>query len=377
MIARAAEGSARDSLSLLDQAIAHGAGRIDADTVRGMLGLADRARVVDLFDLVVRGDIAGALKELRDQYDSGADPAVILTDLAEFTHLVTRLKLVPGAAADATLTETERHRGQEFAALPMRVLSRFWQMLTRGIGEVQASPKPVAAAEMVLIRLAYAADLPTPDDLIRQLQSNPPAAGSASPQGGGGGAGGGGGGAPRSSGAALQVATRSEPRPMPQPEQSAQPAVRLARFEDLVALAAEKRDIAMKLALERDVRLVRFEDGRLEFAASEGASPQLAADLSRRLGEWTGRRWIVALSSEPGQPTLRETLEARERDRRTGIRSDPLVRAVLERFPGAEIVAIRDVNAAPTSDDEDAPPADGGVPYDAADDEFDGFEPLP
>ena len=382
MIARAAEGSARDSLSLLDQAIAHGAGRIDAETVRGMLGLADRARVVDLFDLVVRGDVAGALKELRDQYDSGADPAVILTDLAEFTHLVTRLKIVPGAAADATLTETERRRGQEFATLPMRVLSRFWQMLTRGIGEVQSSPKPVAAAEMVLIRLAYAADLPTPDDLIRQLQSNPPAGGAApSPGGAGSGAGSssgsGGGGAPRGSAAALQVATRSEPRPMPQAEQAAQPAMRLARFEDLVALATEKRDIAMKLALERDVRLVRFEDGRLEFAASEGAAPQLAADLSRRLGEWTGRRWIVALSSEPGQPTLRETLEARERDRRTGIRSDPLVRAVLERFPGAEIVAIRDVNAAPASDDEDAPPADGGVPYDAADDEFDGFEPLP
>ncbi|MGL4442829.1 MAG: DNA polymerase III subunit gamma/tau, partial [Alsobacter sp.] len=278
----------------------------------------------------------------------------------------------------ATLTETERRRGQEFATLPMRVLSRFWQMLTRGIGEVQSSPKPVAAAEMVLIRLAYAADLPTPDDLIRQLQSNPPAGGAApSPGGAGSSSGSGGGGAPRGSAAALQVATRSEPRPMPQAEQAAQPAMRLARFEDLVALATEKRDIAMKLALERDVRLVRFEDGRLEFAASEGAAPQLAADLSRRLGEWTGRRWIVALSSEPGQPTLRETLEARERDRRTGIRSDPLVRAVLERFPGAEIVAIRDVNAAPASDDEDAPPADGGVPYDAADDEFDGFEPLP
>ncbi len=379
MIARAAEGSARDSLSLLDQAIAHGAGRIDADTVRGMLGLADRARVVDLFDLVVRGDVAAALKELRDQYDSGADPAVILTDLAEFAHLVTRLKIVPGAAADATLTETERRRGQDFASLPIRVLSRFWQMLTRGIGEVQASPKPVAAAEMVLIRLAYAADLPTPDDLIRQLQANPHAA-TPSPSGPGAGPSGGG-GAPRGSGAALQVAARSEPRPMPQAEPAAAPAVpamRLARFEDLVALAAEKRDIAMKLALERDVRLVRFEDGRLEFSAVEGASPQLAADLSKRLGEWTGRRWIVALSSESGQPTLRETLEARERDRKSGIRSDPLVRAVLERFPGAEIVAVRDVNAAAAdSDDEDAPPADGGVPYETADDEFDDFEPLP
>ena len=380
MIARAAEGSARDSLSLLDQAIAHGAGRIDAETVRGMLGLADRARVVDLFDMVVRGDMAAALKELRDQYDSGADPAVILTDLAEFAHLVTRLKIVPDAAADTTLTETERRRGAEFARLSMRVLSRFWQILTRGIGEVQASPKPVAAAEMVLIRLAYAADLPTPDDLIRQLQSTPqpgtsPSPGIATPPPAGGG-----GSSARASGAALQVATRSEPRPSPpaaEPAPAAQPAIRLARFEDLVAMAAEKRDIGLKLALERDVRLVRFEDGRLEFAAAEGASGQLASDISRRLAEWTGRRWIVALSSEPGQPTLRETNEERERERKSGIRSDPLVRAVLERFPGAEIVAIRDVNATAATDDEDAPPPDGGVPYEMADDEFDGFEPLP
>ena len=172
LIARAAEGSVRDALSLLDQAIAHAAGSVRAEDVRQMLGLADRSRVIDLFDALMKGDIAGALKELRDQYDSGADPAVVLTDLAEFTHFVTRVKIVPAVADDRSLAEIERTRGRTFAAgLSMRVLSRIWQMLLKGIAEVQGAGKPIAAAEMVLVRIAYAADLPTPDEVIRSLSS--------------------------------------------------------------------------------------------------------------------------------------------------------------------------------------------------------------
>src|SRR4029453_3424104 len=160
LIARAAEGSVRDALSLLDQAIAHAAGPIRAEDVRQMLGLADRTRVIDLFEAVLRGDAPAALRELRDQYDSGADPAVVLADLAEFTHFVTRVKLVPSVADDRSLAEVERTRGRAFAsALSMRVLSRTWQMLFKGLTEVQTAPKPIAAAEMVLGRLPYPADL--------------------------------------------------------------------------------------------------------------------------------------------------------------------------------------------------------------------------
>ena len=173
MIARAAEGSVRDSLSLLDQAIAHGAGRVGVEEVRAMLGLADRGRIVDLFEHIMRGDLPAALGELKSQYDAGADPAVVLTDLASFTHFVTRLKLVPAAADDAAITDVERTRGAEFAArLSIRVLSRTWQMLVKGIAEVQAAPRPIAAAEMVLVRLAYAADLPTPDEALRLLRQD-------------------------------------------------------------------------------------------------------------------------------------------------------------------------------------------------------------
>src|SRR5471030_322657 len=170
LIARAAEGSVRDSLSLFDQGIAHAAGPVRAEDVRQMLGLADRVRVVDLFEALMKGDIAAALKELREQYDIGADPAVILSDLAEFTHFVTRVKVVPSVADDVSLSEAERVRGRAFATqLSMRVLSRTWQMLLKGVTEVQASGRPVAAAEMVLVRIAYAADLPTPDELVRSL----------------------------------------------------------------------------------------------------------------------------------------------------------------------------------------------------------------
>src|ERR1700744_3161666 len=173
LIARAAEGSVRDSLSLFDQAIAHAAGPVRADDVRQMLGLADRTRVIDLFDALMRGDIAAALKELRDQYDAGADPAVVLTDLAEFTHFVTRVKVVPAVADDRSLAEIERTRGRAFAAaLSMRVLARTWQMLFKGLPEVQSAAKPIAAAEMVLVRIAYAADLPTPDEVVRLLTTS-------------------------------------------------------------------------------------------------------------------------------------------------------------------------------------------------------------
>jgi len=333
-IARAAEGSARDSLSLLDQAIAHGAGIVKAETVRDMLGLADRTQVIDLFEAVMRGDVPEAFAGLRTQYDSGADPAVVLSDLAAFAHVVTRLKLIPEAAKDPALSEAERSRGLDFARkLPVRALSRAWQILLKGVPEVQASNRPVAAAEMVLVRLAYAADLPTPDEALRALRDgNPlPAGGPPVPA------------APPPSGPAssgnMALAT-SQARPQPRPEPQGAPALRLRRFEDVVALAGEKREIVLKAALERDVRLVRFEEGSIELSLAEGGSRTIANDLARALQQWTGQRWMVALSSEEGAPTLREQALTAERERREGAASHPLVQAVLAKFPGAQIVNV-------------------------------------
>jgi DNA polymerase-3 subunit gamma/tau len=372
LIARAAEGSVRDALSLLDQAIAHAAGPVRAEDVRQMLGLADRARVIDLFEALMRGDVASALAELRAQYDIGADPAVVLTDLAEFTHFVTRVKIVPAVADDPALIEVERARGRAFAEkLSMRVLSRTWQMLLKGVAEVAAAGRPLAAAEMVLVRIAYAADLPTPDEVIRSLDDNanvsrargstPSHATVAS--------------APRFEAPRVEAprveTSRGAPRAalapssepiarLPETQPSPPPLV-IARFEDLIALAAQKRDLGVKLALERDVRLVRCEDGRLEIGLERSAARTLVNDLARKFSQWTTRRWMVVVSAEEGQPTVRSQNEARQAELKTGVRADPLVQAVLARFPGAEVVDVRKGAVAlpqglPPGDSEDAAP---------------------
>jgi DNA polymerase-3 subunit gamma/tau len=371
IIARAAEGSVRDSLSLFDQAIAHAAGIVRADAVRQMLGLADRTRVIDLFDSLARGDIASAFKEFREQYDTGADPIVVLSDLAEFVNFVTRVKIVPATADNVAFGETERLRARDFAAkLSMRVLSRMWQMLLKGIAEVQGATRPAAAAEMVLVRIAYVADLPTPDEAIRMLNQNggaSPGIGSAASRGAGS--------SPPSPSpspvsassvssmqaspsratSALRAGGESSARPqMTAPmaaAQSAPAALKITSFPELVALAGEKRDLMTRTALEADVRLVRIEDGQLELAMERSASRTLISDLSRKLEQWTGRRWTVIISNAPGQPTLRSQNQLQQSERERAAEADPRVKEVLTRFPGAKVVEVRKLAPEPPESD--------------------------
>ena len=359
IIARAAEGSVRDSLSLFDQAIAHAAGVVRADAVRQMLGLADRTRVIDLFDSLARGDIASAFNEFRAQYDVGADPIVVLSDLAEFVNFVTRVKIVPATADNVAFGETERVRAREFASkLSMRVLSRMWQMLLKGITEVQTATRPAAAAEMVLVRIAYVADMPTPDEAIRMIEQNggssPVLSGSAAPRG-----------APASTVSSMPSSpmrapsaprTGAEASARPQmatsvPEPQSAPALRITSFTQLVALAGEKRDLMTKSALEADMRLVRIEDGRLEVALERNAARTLVNDLSRKLEQWTGRRWTVIVSNETGQPTLRSQNEQAKNEHARAAEADPRVQEVLARFPGAKVVEVRKLAAEPPESD--------------------------
>ncbi|WP_315701902.1 MULTISPECIES: DNA polymerase III subunit gamma/tau [unclassified Bradyrhizobium] len=368
IIARAAEGSVRDSLSLLDQAIAHAAGEVRADEVRQMLGLADRTRVIDLFQHLASGDIAAAFQEFRDQYDVGADPVVVLSDLAEFVNFVTRVKVVPATADNVAFSETERLRARDFATkLSIRVLSRMWQMLLKGIAETQTATRPAAAAEMVLVRIAYAADLPTPDEAIRMIEQNGGAAPVASSSAASRGA-----PAPAMSASSISsssssmsssvmaaqpprgptlAAVGSPMRPqMAAPSSAPQdqpPALRLASFQELVTLAGKNRDLMTKSALETDVRLVRFEDGRLEIALERSAPRALVTDLGRKLEDWTGRRWTVVVSNEPGQPTLREQNLRAKSERERAAEADPRVQEVLARFPGAKVVEVRKLAAEP------------------------------
>jgi DNA polymerase-3 subunit gamma/tau len=426
LVARAGDGSARDSLSLLDQAIAHGTGaghtRIDADTVRNMLGLADRARIIDLFEKLMAGDAAGAMNEFREQYDVGADPVVVLSDLAEFTHLVTRLKILPAAGDEASVSESERRRGRDLAErLSMRLLSRTWQMLLKGIAEVQAAPKPQLAADMVLVRIAYAADLPDPEEALKLLRGGGAASlaaqlpsGAPVPPGAGAPTGTAPQGAPvaratgaeresRNSGgetmqagapvtrqghdspppaARLQVvggrdAVAHATRPAPDEdrlpravEEPPQPAVRLASLADCAALAAEKRDIRLKVDIERHMRLVSFEPGRIEFQPVNGADQDLAGRLGRKLGEWTGTRWIVSVSRTQGRPTLHEEREANRHQMVSDAKSEPAVAALLSSFPGARVVDVRVAALEDEGDGLDAPGLDSDPDEDDIEPDF-------
>jgi DNA polymerase III subunit gamma/tau len=341
LIARAGEGSVRDCLSLMDQAIAHGAGSIAADQVRDMLGLADRGRVIDLFEQIMRGDIQSALAELAAQYDSGADPVSIVTDLAEYVHTVTRLKLAPGTANDPSLTEGEKSRGLGFASeLSIRVLTRTWQMLTKGLAEVQSHPRPIVAAEMLMVRLAYAADLPTPDEALKMLKdgaftgSAPVPAGSSAPRGNSAIS------APSSGRSALATQQASPQPRVEAPPQAGAPWAKISTLSEIVALARDNKDNLLATEIEMYVRPVRVEDGVLEFSLAPDGNSAIVHRLMRSLLDWTGRRWTVALSNAEGAPSIAEVRKHAEHAEKQKLARHPVVEAVLAAFPGAKIQAV-------------------------------------
>lgn len=352
LITRAAEGSARDATSLLDQAISHGAGETTADQVRAMLGLADRGRVLDLMDMILRGDAAAALTELSGQYAEGADPLAVLRDLAEITHWVSVVKITPDAAEDPTVSPDERARGQAMAEnLPMRVLTRMWQMLLKALEEVAAAPNAMMAAEMAVIRITHVADLPSPEELIRKLQDTPPPPppgpgsgvpmqGMGAPALGGsggsnaqGGPGGPAGGAPVAHGGGGTVTALAP--------QVSSALARYPTFEHVVELIRTNRDVKLLVEVEGGVRLVSYQPGRIEFTPAAQAPKDLAARLGSALQNWTGARWVVSIAPDGDAPTIAEVRDAAENALREKATAHPLVQAVLESFPKARIKRIR------------------------------------
>ncbi len=338
IIARAADGSVRDGLSLLDQAMALSAGAITAAGIRDMLGLADRTAIFDLFDALMKGDIAATLDQFQTMHRDGADPTIVIQDLLELTHWLTRLKIAPELAGEGGVAEEERARGAAMAqALSMPVLTRCWQMLLKGLGETQTAPAPLAAAEMLLIRMTHAADLPPPAELIKSLkdETTVPAAPRA-PQPGPA-------PAAMAPGAPALAATAAQPAPdiVAEPEPVAADTTQaLRRYEDVVALFDEKREGIMTAHLRQDVHLVDFSPGRIEFRPGPNAPRDLANRLGGLLSQWTGERWIVIVSDDPGAPTLAEQREATKSARFAEAERDPLVRAVKETFPGAKVRTI-------------------------------------
>ncbi|MGD9881841.1 MAG: DNA polymerase III subunit gamma/tau [Reyranella sp.] len=339
LLARAADGSVRDGLSMLDQAIAHGGGVVDAAQVRDMLGLADRSRVLDLFEKTMRGDAPAVVAALSEMHESGADPAVIIEDLLELTHWVTRLKVAPDAAA--SVADSERAHGLALAAkLSMATLTRAWSLLLKGLRETLDAPSPLRAAEMVLIRLCYAADLPSPADVIKALQNGaaaaPPVAPApvsptATPPPRGGGNGGGG----------ARLATQPVTTALAQPAADAAAPPNPRSFTEIVALFEAKREARLVHHLMHHVHEVRCEPGLIEFRPEPKAPVDLAARLSDLLSQWTGRRWIASVSSAPGKPTLVEQKAVQGDQLRSRAEADPLVQAILKTFPGAKLDTVR------------------------------------
>ena len=353
LITRAAEGSARDATSLLDQAISHGAGETTVEQVRAMLGLADRGRVLDLYQMIMRGDAAAALTELGAQYAAGADPMAVLRDLAEITHWISVVKITPDAADDPTVSPDERARSLQMASdLPMRTMTRMWQMLLTALEEVGRAPNTMMAAEMALIRLTHVADLPSPDELVKKLQDTPPPppSGSSAP-------------APSGAGAAPSGGIAATP-----PQQSVAPPAgnsgpvaaapgaalaiaqdqalaRYPSFEHVLELIRTNRDVKLLVEVETTLRLAAYQPGRIEFVPTEAAPRDLAQRLGSRLQGWTGNRWAVIVVNDGGGQTIAELRDAHEESLRQTAQEHPLVQAVMQEFPKASITSIRTPDA--------------------------------
>ena len=380
LIARAADGSVRDGLSLLDQAIALSGGRVAEAAVRDMLGVADRGLVFDLLESVSRGDAPAALAQMSRLYQGGSDPLMVVQDLLDLSHFVTRLKLAPDAGTGDPIAEGDRARARPLAEkLTIPVLARVWQMLLKGLEEVQVAPSPIQAAEMVLVRIAYVADLPAPAELVRSVVAAPGPAGSR------------GNGAAITSNApadapaiALAQSTETTPSrptagnalravaefPIALPTAGIQPAYdsQPQSFAEVIALFDKRREALLRSHLWSDVHLVHFEPGRIEVRPASSAPRDLTNRLGQLLSEWTGSRWLIAVSEAEGEPTLLEQEEGRQRDLRNEVTSHPLVQAVLETFPGATIAAVRERFAAAIPDGDETSPEDPGEEADTGED---------
>lgn len=372
LISRAADGSVRDGLSLLDQAISHTAGDVNADTVRDMLGLADRTQTFELFEAIFSGDAKGAVEHMETQYQSGADPVQILQDLLDLCHWITRIKVSSDALNAPGVAEMDRVKGGEMAGrLSMADLTRMWQMLIKGIGETRSAPSQLQGAEMVLVRLIYGLSLPSPADALKAMERTPsqtatptpnPSSASVSGQSQQTGAttsaiGAPGNGAPRvthgptmsssiSGGASAAVAQSPIDESQTQPHSMSEVSLPdPMTFAEVVSLSEQKGEMILHANLVSNVHLVKFEPGRIEYSPAEHAPADLSGKLSKFLNDHTPRRWVVSISRLSGAATIKQQTDAMRAQERAEAAKLELVSTVLKTFPGAEVVSVTDHSA--------------------------------
>ncbi len=353
LIARAAEGSMRDAQSMLDQAIvqAEAGQTVTAASIRDMLGLADRAQTISLFEQVMRGQAGPAVETFRGLYNFGAEPGQIMLDLMDHTHGASVAKAI-GPQALTLPKEQAARLAAVGASVSAGNLSRIWQLLLKAHEEVRRAPDAAAACDMALIRLAYAADLPGPEEALKRLAAGDQLPGGPAPGGGGGGGGGvaamGGGG------------VTAQARVMAAPQEQADAVPTLNSFADVLSLIKAKRDIVLQLDVERFVRPISFRQGAIEYEPVQGAPNNLAQRLVARLKEWTGQPWLIAARGGGGTESAWERQKREAQEVRAEIEADPFVLAVMQAFPGTEIVGVRNLpqpDVAPVTegveDDED------------------------
>jgi len=341
LITRASEGSARDAQSLLDQAISHGAGETNVDQVRSMLGLADRGRVLDLFEFIMRGQAKEALNELGSQYSDGADPIGIIRDLAEVTHWVSVIKITPDAADDPTVSPDEKARGQAFSqSLPMPILTRTWQLLLKALEEISSAPNAMMAAEMAIIRITHVSDLPSPEELVKKLtntQSDTTVITKES-----------------SEGAKNKTTSSNYIQNQPTETNSIRNegntalaldaetlALQYPTFESVLEVIRKFRDMKLLIDVENSIRLSSYVPGRIEFTPTENAPKDLAQRLGQLLQNWTGFRWAITVVSNCSAETIKEHRNAEDAQLKHEAKLHPFVKTVFENFPKASITEIK------------------------------------
>jgi len=330
IIVRASEGSVRDAMSMMDQAIAHGAEETSAEQVREMIGLADRSRILDLFSLIMEGNALSALNELSDQYAAGADPIVILKDLAEVTHWISVVKISPNTSQDPTVTTDERDRGLKFSTqLSMRSLTRMWQMILKVLEEISFAPNSMMAAEMAIIRLTHVSELPSPDELIRKLEkqnySNAQVDDVKKKDD------------IKSTVTSSIVSSKSGVTIAKVEEIIEDPLQQFKTFEDVISLIRFNRDMKLLVETENYLKLVKYQPGRIEFQLTQEASTDLPSRLAKKLKSWTGKNWGITIVNEGGGPTIAEKRNANKQSLHLEVMEHPMVKSVMENFPGSNI----------------------------------------
>ena len=337
LIARAGDGSVRDSLSLLDQAITQFNGDIKTADIRDMLGLADRSGLFDLYEAIMAGQVADALNLLDNQYNQGADPLVITQDMMDLTHWLTRVKIMPELANDLTVPETERVRGKKMAeTLSMASLTSVWQMLLKGILEVKGADNALKTLEMLVVRLAYAADLPSPAQMIEDIKKNSSVI-DVRP-------------APTVlAGHSVPVVQSSQPASSPQMPspmgfqetapvvQASVPTVSIKSIADMAKLAREKREMLLAFNIENHVRPIEITDGKLVCSFTDSAPDKLSFDLTKFLTANTGINWTIETRLVGGAKTQSEVKEEKKNQQLAELKTHPVVGAVLSAFKGAKI----------------------------------------